>query len=141
MKTMVTPFVRITWRGDDLEGKMRDGARDTMYEVGKQGEALAKSMAHVDIGNMQRATGMISPLGNTVYHRRGSWPPPTVNGTMTDVREFGDHRYTTSIGSLVNYAIYEELSRGHAFIGPAAAEVGKRWPEVARRNVRKHTGG
>lgn len=139
-KIFVRPGVRITWHGDDIGDGAGEATHDFVYEIGKRAEERAKSNAHVDLGNMQRATGMVHPLNRTLYSRRGRWPPPTVKGTRDDVRKVGD-RYITHITSLVNYAFIEEVVRGHAFIAPAVADATKNWKDLAKRSYGKRNLG
>jgi len=138
VKRWNTPHVRITWKGDKVAKQLMEASRETTFEVGKRAELLAKVYAHVDEGNMRRATGLVHPLRHEVYHRRGPiWPPPEVVGTIDDVRDLKDGRFTTLISSLVNYAIFEEIVRGHRFIAPAVHEAIQGYEEIARRYVRK----
>lgn len=135
-KVIIRPGIRITWHGDDIAKGLGEATHDTVFTVGKKAEKLAKNNAHVDLGNMRRATGMVHPLNRDVYDRRGRWPPRTVSGTRKDVRKVGD-RYTTHVTSLVNYAFIEEVIRGHRFIAPAALEASKDFEDLARRSIRK----
>lgn len=135
-KIFIRPGVRITWHGDDIAKEAGEATHDFVYAIGKKAEERAKVLAHVDLGNMQRATGMVHPLNRELYSRRGRWPPPTVRGTREDVRKLDD-RYITHITSLVNYAFIEEVIRGHAFIAPAVADASKNWKDVARKTYGK----
>ncbi len=135
-KVIIRPGVRITWHGDDIARGLGEATRDTVYEVGKHAEKLAKDLAHTELGNMRRATGMVHPMNRDVYDRRGRWPPRTVSGTREDVRKVGN-RYTTHLTSLVNYAFIEEVIRGHRFIAPAALEASRDFEDFARKSIRK----
>ena len=142
IRQWATPHVRTTWHGDRVVEQLMEASRETTFEVGKRAETLAKGYAHVEEGNMQRATGLVNPLRHEVYHRRGAiWPPPTVEGTIDDVRELKNGRFTTLISSLVNYAIFEEIVRGHRFIAPAVLEAIRDYEDIARRYVRKNVTG
>ncbi len=135
-KTFVRPGVRITWHGDDIARESGEATLDFVYDIGKTAEKRAKELAHVDLGNMEKATGMVHPMNQDLYKRNGRWPPRTVSGTKDDIRKVGD-RYTTHIASLVNYAFIEEVVRGHKFLAPAVAEASKNWEDIARRAYRK----
>ena len=112
------PNVTFVWFGQVIKEQASEAIADGTIEVGDVIVQKAKGFAHQITGKLQRSihVGEVGRTGDEDEGRADTGDIPNINSG--DVQRDGMSA-SVDVGSWVEYAAVEEISRGHVFMTPA----------------------